>query len=445
MTRPAGQYRESVALYRRASAALAGGVSSNFRLGGTPAPLFFDHGRGAELVDVDGNRYVDYAAGMGPTILGHAPEAVVEAVREVLDKGQLFAGQTETEVALAELFIELVPCAERVRFGMSGSEMVHAATRVARAHTGRPRVVKFEGHYHGWLDPIYVNLTPDPDDDGPVRRTQPQSGGQILPDEGQLVVLPWNDADAVEAYLRDHGDSVAALIMEPILCNTSTIVPRDGYLEAVRRACDRHGVVLIFDEVITGFRVGPGGAQELLGVTPDLAVFAKSMGGGFPIAALAGRASMMDLTAGAVVHGGTFNSNLVSVTAALATLRRLASDGDRVYPELAARGERLIAGLRAAGAAYGLWVQGQPAVFNTTFGAGPIVDYPSYVRTDLDRQRRFLRELQDRGVRPTARGTWFLSAAHTDAHVDETIDAVADALAALEAGPRPAEPVAVRP
>jgi glutamate-1-semialdehyde 2,1-aminomutase len=341
---------------------------------------------------------------------------------------------------------EFVPCAELVRFGLSGSEMVQAALRLARAATGRRLVAKFEGHYHGWFDSILVSVQPPLDAAGPAEAPVPHlpSAGQSAAAAQDVAVLPWNGLEAVRRFLEAHGHETAALIMEPILCNTGVIVPRPGYLEGVRDLCDRHGVALIFDEVITGFRVGLGGAQARLGVTPDLAVFAKALGAGFPIAALAGKRSIMEFAGnGSALHGGTFNSNVVSTSAAIAALDELARDGGRVYQEMEAYGGQLMDGLRERARRSGvpLHVQGLGTVFNTTFlapadvpgaGAEPsIADYRAYQRTDLARQRRFLRALQDRGVRVTSRGTWFLSAAHRDADIDETLAAAETALAAV--------------
>lgn len=438
-------YRQTLALYERAKAALAGGVSSNFRLGGQPAPLFFERGEGPYLFDVDGNRYVDYVLGMGPCILGHAPPSVVERVAASLAQGQLYAGQHRAEVALAERLQALVPCAELVRFGSSGSEVVQAALRLARAATGRRLVVKFEGHYHGWFDSILVSVHPPLEPEAPAALELPKhlpSAGQSVAAAQDVAVLPWNDLYAVQRFLEEHAHQTAAIIMEAMLCNTGVIHPRPGYLEGVRALCDRYGVVLIFDEVITGIRVAPGGAQALLGVTPDLATFAKALGGGFPIAAFAGRRAIMELAgSGAALHGGSYNGNVPSVVAALATLDALAADDGRAYRQMAARGERLIAGLREHAARLGvpLHVQGLGTVFNTAFlragsdsAQAEITDYRSFQRaTDAEALRRFLRLLQDRGVRVTSRGTWFLSTAHGDAEIEVTLAAAEEALAAM--------------
>ncbi|MDQ3700765.1 MAG: aminotransferase class III-fold pyridoxal phosphate-dependent enzyme, partial [Chloroflexota bacterium] len=327
-------YERSTALHAEASELLAGGVSSNFRLGAQPAPLFFRRAVGSRLYDADGNSYVDYVLGMGPCILGHAPPAVTAAVAATLGDGQLFAGQHQGEIELARRCREMMPCAELVRFGSSGSEMDQAALRVARAATGRRLVVKFEGHYHGWFDSILVSVQPPLSAAGPAATPLPHlpSAGQSAAAAADVAVLPWNDLPAVARFLAAHGDETAALIMEPILCNTGVILARPGYLEGVRELCNRHGVVLIFDEVITGFRVALGGAQGHLGVVPDLAVYAKAIGAGFPIAALAGKRRLMELLAsGAALHGGTYNTNLVSTSAAVAALDELARDGGAVY------------------------------------------------------------------------------------------------------------------
>jgi glutamate-1-semialdehyde 2,1-aminomutase len=431
-----GRYAGSIAAFERASQALAGGVSSNFRAGGQPVPLFFERGDGAHLIDVDGNDYVDYVLGMGPGILGHAPAAVVRAVRDQAQRGQLFAGQTLAEIELAERFTATVACAERVRFGSSGTEMVQLALRLARAATGREVIAKFEGHYHGWLDPVLASVAPPLEDAGPADAplVHLPSVGQLASSADHVVVLPWNDPAAVERMFSGPGrERIAALILEPILCNTGVIPPEPGFLEAVRRLTSANGSILIFDEVITGFRVALGGAQQVTGVTPDLAVFAKAMGSGFPIAALAGSREVMELTSKGVLHGGTYNANTSSVAAANATLEALGANDGAAYGHITRMGTRLMDGLRGHAARRGsdLIVQGLAAAFNTTFGRGPVRDYRSYAATDRARQARFLRALQDRGVRVTSRGTWFLSAAHDDADIERTLEAAADALAVV--------------
>jgi glutamate-1-semialdehyde 2,1-aminomutase len=411
---------------------IPGGVNSVFRGAGDPCPLTFVRGSGSHVFDVDGNDYVDYALGMGPLLLGHTPRAVVDAVTRAAAVGQLFAGQHPMELEVAELLLGAVPGAERIRFGQSGTEMDQLAIRLARAHTGRQRVVRFAGHYHGWLDPLYV--APEVEFDG----SPTLSRGQSRAASKDMLVLPWNDLDALRELLRRAASEVAAVVMEPILCNTGVILPKPGYLEGARELCDRAGALLIFDEVITGFRVDLGGAQTLLGVRPDLATFAKAIASGYPVAAIAGRADVMDLLDDRVVHGGTYNTGLTAMAAALATLETLVRENP--YPKLYETGTMLMNGIARCAAEVGvqLSVEGLGPVFHTRFGEpGQVTDLRSFDKhSDVDARRRFVRELQDRGVRITARGTWFLSTSHTGHDVAFTIERVKSALkAVIEGGP----------
>ncbi len=428
------RYRRSIELYSDASKFLAGGVSSNFRLGGTPVPMTFTHGEGARLYDADGNQYIDYALGMGPVILGHAPTKVIDAVAATLGRGQLFAGQNQIEFELAEKFCEIVPCAERVRFSMSGSEAAQAAIRLARGFTGRSKIVRFEGHYHGWLDPIFVG----PAENGAGEyAAKPLSGGQPSSAVADVYILPWNDIEVFEDFVGERADEIAGVIMEPILCNTSTILPKPGYLERVRELATRLGFVLIFDEVITGFRASLRGAQGYLGVTPDLATFAKAMAAGFPISAIAGRADIMEQSfSGNVMLGGTYNSNLVSCAAALETLRILERGDGAVYQQMEQVGLQLMSGIRelAGKSKHKLLVQGIGTVFNTAFtDETAIQDWRAYSAADAGLLARFARALQEEGIYITRRGTWFLSAAHSSIEVETTLAAVEKVLDGLPA------------
>ncbi len=428
-----GRFSRSAELYEQARKYMPGGVSSHFRLGMKPCPLFFARAEGSKLYDQDGNTYIDYALGMGPVLLGHAHPAVNAAVRSSLPDGQLYAGQHKTEMELARQICEVVPCAEMVRFSMSGTEAVQAALRVARAFTKRSRIVKFEGHYHGWLDNVYVSVHPTDPLRGPEEAPQavPESLGQDAPAYRTQVVLPWNNLEVLRARLESDRD-IAAVVMEPIMCNTAVILPRPGYLEAVRELCTRHAVLLIFDEVITGFRVALGGAQAHLGVTPDLAVFAKAIGNGYPISCLAGRADVMALFGtSTVVHGGTYNANTISCAAALAVVKHLRASETAVYARLRDIGTELQEGLRklAAETRIPLLVQGLPTVFHTTFTRqSDISDYRAHQQCDNGEQDRLVYGLLLRGVRVTGRGTWFLSTAHTPQDVRDTLDATRDVL-----------------
>jgi glutamate-1-semialdehyde 2,1-aminomutase len=424
---------QSLAYHAEATGLIAGGVNSNVRLLGQGQPLCFARAAGAYLTDLDGNLYVDYALGMGPAILGHAPKVVTDAVAQSLELGQLYAGQSPLELELARRIQEHVTNAELVRLGTTGTEMVQTALRVARAATGRRRIVKFAGHYHGWMDNILTNeVTFLPAAASHTSAARPQTGGQSPGALNDTAVLPWNDIAVVRAYVEGFGAETAAIIMEPVLCNTCVIPPAPGYLEEVRTLCDRHGIVFIVDEVITGFRLGLRGAQGLFGISGDLSIFAKALGGGFPVAALTGRKSLMGLIgSGAVNNSGTYNSNVVGLSAAIATLDVLAAEEGAVYTQIERIGQALIDGMRALAKAGGdnLVVQGYPSVFNTSFGSVPsIVSVEQYGRCDEDRQRRFLPALLEQGVRPMARGTWFVSAAHTEVEVESTLTAVRRAL-----------------
>jgi glutamate-1-semialdehyde 2,1-aminomutase len=431
------KFDKSKALYERAKRVTPGGIHSNVRLQSVPVPLFYDHGEGAHIWDVDGNEYIDYVLGQGPMLLGYTPKPVLDAVRERLDKGLVYAGQTELEVRAAELICAMVPCAEMVRFNCTGSEAIHAALRAARAFTGRDKVLRFEGHYHGWFDLIAWNYcVMDADRQGPRENPPLQSSslGQPLGSGADVIVRPWNDLSLVEDLFKQQGDEIAAVITEPMMCNWGGVLPRDGYLEGLRDLCTRHGIVLIFDEVITGFRLALGGAQEHFGVTPDLATFAKAMGGGMVVSAVAGRADILKLFGeGATVHAGTYNSNPLTMGGTVAALEMLAKDDGAELKKAHGAGRRLMQGLRDLATSRGseLTVRGMPAVFQVSFipgDAAPVVDFRSSLQADFKKGKAFWQALHERGVRTTARNFWFVSTAHTDADVDATLEIAAEAL-----------------
>ena len=424
------RYDASVQRYESAKRVLAGGVSSNFRYHSLPAPLAIDRGEGPHVWDADGNRYIDYVLGNGPAFLGHTPRAVLDAVKASLEHGQAFTSVHQAEIDLAERLVELIPCAERVRFDVSGTQAGHIALRLARAHTGRPKVVKFEGHYHGWADNIFLSMNPTPDEAGPVDAPSvlTMSQGQADSVRGDALVATYNDLDRLTSLVEAAADEIAAVVLEPVPCNTGVIEPAPGYLEGVRELCTRHGIVLVFDEVITGFRAALGGAQARYGVTPDLSIFAKAVASGFPVSVIAGRADIMDTVMSGVVHGGTYNAITSAVAACRATVETLAEGGDRLYAAIERRGQRLIEGLNAIGARHGvpLHAQGLGTVFTTVFTEHPpLTHYRDYQASDESMRLRFVQGLQDEGVRTTARGTWFMSASHTDDDIDTTLE-VAD-------------------
>jgi glutamate-1-semialdehyde 2,1-aminomutase len=420
---------------RAASSIVPGGVNSNFRLGVAPTPLVFERGDGPYLYDIDGNRLIDYYLALGPMILGHSPADVIAAAHRQLDTGLLYGGQSELEYEAARRVTEMVPCAERVRFAGSGSEAVQLALRLARAVTGRMTVIKFEGHYHGWLDSVlWSNAAPFDElgpEDAPVKWLA--SAGQDPAAGTHLEVLSWNRAEPLLSRIA-RGD-VAAVLMEAAMCNSGGILAEPGYLEAVREACTRSGTILVFDEVITGFRVGPAGAQGRLGVTPDLATFAKAIANGFTVAAVAGRAEVMDrLSDGRIMHGGTYNAQPMAMAAAIATMDRLSRPA--TFETLERNGRRLMSGLATAFAEAGLpaTVTGFPEIFTVSLGlTAPARNYRSLAGVDRAGYRRFTAALLGNGVRALERGAWFLSTEHTEEVVDETLAAVRATLA--EVGP----------
>ena len=415
-------FDESRRRIAEASHWLAGGVSSNFRLGISPTPLVFERAEGAYLFDADGNRLIDYYLGMGPMILGHTPRDVIEAATAQMQKGLLYGGQSGPETEAARLFCEMIPCADLMRFCSSGSEAVQCALRLARTASGRRIVIKFEGHYHGWFDNILWSTTPPAGATGPVAGSK---GQQTTTDE--IEVLPWNDLATLTARLA-RGD-VAGVIMESIMCNQGAIHPLPGYLEGVRAACTTYGTILVFDEVITGFRVGPGGAQALLGVTPDLATFAKAIANGFPVAAIGGRKDLMELMTQGVVHGGTYNSQAVAMAATVAVLKRLRDPA--VQALMAARGTRLMQGIQAAFDEAGIpaCVAGLPQIFHVAIGMTEKPrNWTDLHKMDRGRYVKFTTALLRHGVRALERGAWFLSTEHDDDVIGSTLDAVRRAL-----------------
>jgi len=386
---------------------------------------------------VDGNRYCDYLLALGPMIHGHAHPAVTDAVTKAIHEiGTMFALPYEREAEAARKIVETVPSVELVRFGNSGTEVVLHATRLARAYTGRDLVVRFEGQYHGWADQLEWSHHPDLAKAGPRLRPIALPGTPGIPGViGQtLAVLPWNDREAVEQLVAERGREIAAILTEPIMGNTGVIPPEPGYLQFLREITAANGIVLIFDEVITGFRVAPGGAQALYGVTPDLTTMAKALGGGFPVAAIGGRREIMDLVSdGAVLHAGTYNANVVATAAASASLDVLAQPG--THERLFRLAERLMAGfgeiLGRAGAP--VQVQGVGPMFQFWFAETPVRNYrDAAAHLNSPKYAALARALHERGVmvHPSNIELWFVSTVHTDADIEATLQAFEDAVAA---------------
>jgi len=424
-----GKYLGSVERYERSRRFLAGGVSSGLRAAAKPFPLFFASGAGAKLYDVDGNSFIDYTLAWGPLILGHCDARLTETLLHQVTTLQQVGAQHDLEWQVAERICRMVPCADKVVFSNTGTEAVQTAIRLARAYTGRNRIIRFEGHYHGWADNALVGYRPQLQAQGSSRLALPSAGVNPAVLE-ELIVLPWNDLEVVERVLELHGEQVAAIITEPILCNSGCLKPKPGYLEGLRELATRFGVALIFDEVITGFRVAPGGAQELFGVTPDLATFAKAVAGGLPLSVVAGRHEIMELVEQRkVVHAGTYNGNPVSLAAANLVLGILEEDGGSVLAEIRRRGETLIAGLRDLARAAGLLVlvNGVGSVFHLCFTDRKEMNgYADTLQVDLGMRDRFIEGMLDAGIYLLPDGRWYVSAAHTEDEVRTTLKIVAE-------------------
>ena len=420
-------------LFARARRVIPGGVNSPVRafkgVGGEP--VFFARGEGPWLIDVDGRRYVDYVGSWGPMILGHAHPEVVRAVQETAARGLGFGAPTELEVEMAELLCELVPSLERVRMVNSGTEATMSAIRLARGFTGRDLIVKFEGCYHGHSDSLLVKAG-----SGALTLGVPTSPGVPADLARHTLTLPYNDAAACERAFAEHGAHIACVIVEPVAGNMNCVPPVPGFLETLRALCDRHGALLIFDEVMTGFRVALGGAQARYGVRPDLTTLGKVVGGGMPVGAFGGRADVMAHVApeGPVYQAGTLSGNPVAMAAGLATLRRVRAEG--FFERLEALGRRLTEGLRARAQAAGVplsthCVGGMFGIFFTE--VDPVTRYEEVTACDVERFRRFFHAMLEEGVylAPSAFEAGFVSAAHEETHIDATLAAAERAFARL--------------
>ena len=421
-------------LIRRAARVLPGGVlGSHAHVPGLE--LVVREGRGAYLWDMTGRRYLDYLLGSGPMLLGHAHPAVIEAVLRQLRRGTTYLLVNEPIIELAEELVRAVPCAEQVRFTSTGTEATFFALRVARAFRGRDRILKFEGGFHGTHDYSLMSVSPRSPKAFPA--PMPDSAGIPHAIEGEVLIAPYNDLATTEALIATHHNELAAVIVEPY---QRVIVPAPGFLQGLRAVTRRYDVPLVFDEIVTGFRLAYGGAQEYYGVVPDLAAFGKVIAGGFPLAAVCGPEAIMrhfdpalEGKPGYVAQAGTLNGNPVAAVAGLATLAELRKPG--TYERLHRTGRRLRDGLAAAVRRHGLAAQvsGEPPVFDVIFTDRPIVDYRATLTADRTRIARFNAECLRRGV-VKAVNKIYVSLAHTDADVDETLGVVDDVLAAIAAG-----------
>ena len=422
------RYGTSQKLFAAASRILPGGVDSPVRafksVGSTP--LFIDRARGARIVDVDGHSYIDYVMSWGPLIHGHAPKGLLKALAQTAARGTSFGAPTELETRLAQRVAMLMPSMERVRFVSSGTEATMSAIRVARAATRRDKIVKFEGCYHGHADPFLVQAG-----SGALTLGVPTSPGVPAAAAADTLLARYNDLDSVQNIVGRHAGQVAAIIVEPIAGNIGVVPPRDGFLQGLRDICDSASVLLIFDEVISGFRASAGGAQRLFGIRPDLTCLGKIIGGGLPVGAYGGRADVMDLVApaGPVYQAGTLSGNPLAMTAGLWSLGELSP---KLYRHLAKLGARLAGGL--AEAARDAGVQMQVNAFGSLvtpfFTSAPVRDLQSAMQSDAGLYGKFFQRMLARGIYPPPSQfeAWFISGAHTERDVDMTIRAARAAL-----------------
>jgi glutamate-1-semialdehyde 2,1-aminomutase len=419
---------KSSRLFSRAVKILPGGVNSPVRaftaVGGSP--LFVQRAYGARLLDVDGNEFIDYVMSWGPLIHGHAPRSLTKALAAAARHGTSYGAPTPLEVTLGERVRELMPSLERVRFVSSGTEAAMSAVRVARAATGREKIVKFEGCYHGHADAFLVQAG-----SGALTLGVPTSPGVTRAAAGDTLLASYNDLESVRRVFEAHRGQIAALIVEPIAGNMGVVPPADGFLRGLRDACSEHGALLIFDEIISGFRAAPGGAQAAAGIRPDLTCLGKIIGGGLPVGAYGGRADLMSLVspAGPVYQAGTLSGNPLAMTAGMWCLDRLTP---RLYRNLAALGTRLAGGLAdaARGAGVPLQVNAHGSLLTPFFTDGAVRDYHSAIRARTDCYARFFRGMISRGIYPPPSQfeAWFLSAAHTARDVDRTVAAAREAM-----------------
>lgn len=424
------KFDNSRALYERGKRSLAGAVNTNSRISELPWPLFFDRGEGALLYDVDGNVFIDYVMGRGPMIFGHSPSFLLNGVADVMKIGQIFGGQHELEFKVAELAQQMIPCAELVRFMSSGTEAVQLALRIARAFTSRSKVVRFDSQFHGWGENLFYGVSPEYKIGDTISAPVPQAAGLDPGTAADIIALPINDLDVLNRALDENHDQVAAIISSPFP-HRPEITP--GYFEDVRRICDERGIILIFDEVVTGFRLAPGGGQEYINVTPDLSTFAKAMANGFPVAMVAGKSEMMEIMEdGTVMHGGTVNTNVMCMAAADICLRALMEDDRSVYKRLENSGSKLINGIKERSLKHGIELE--------VTGPGPFLDVsfanereiPGYDGLRVNKERALYDEfcigMLQQGIRlmkgGIGGGSWFVSTAHTDEQIEKTLDAV---------------------
>lgn len=419
-------YTKSAELLERAKKSLAGGVASEFRKYNHPHAIFYSHAEGTKIWDIDGNEYLDFTLSQGPMLTGHNHPHVVKRIEDYAKFGQLYAGQHLLEVELAEKIQAIIPSAELMRFCLDGSESVQTAFRLSRAKTQKTKFLRFEGHYHGWLDNVAWGISsPSVQAMGSEENPNifPWSAGLAEHSSEEFITIPWNNIELLKKTVEEHHDQLAAIITEPIMCNNGCIMPKEHFLQTIRDLCTQYNITCIFDEVITGFRASLGGAQSYFSITPDLSIFAKAMASGHPIAAIVGKKEWMTLIEQSkVIHAGTMNSSNSTVAAALGTIEVLEQAGS--YEHIFRLGKKLMAGLEIIGKKYqqNLLVQGLGPMLNTSFtDLKEVHDFRDVMVADKAKLGKFVAGLHNEGIRIIGRGLWYISIVHTDEDIEHAL------------------------
>ena len=436
------EYPKSRQMYEDGQKSFAMGVGSQVQSFARPHPLYMTHGRGSKVYDVDGNEFTDYLLNYGPLILGHCPKVLRDAVKEQLDKGTAFGEPHPLQVEVSQLLVEAVPSFEVVNFNNTGTEAVQAVLRLARAYTGKTKFIKFEGHYHGWLDNVFMSFHPDVNEDfGPIDNPTPVIHGYC---KGQprnilenVVILPWNNLEYVRKVFETHKGEIAAILTEPIMSNCGVILPRDGYLEGLREMATANDTMLIFDETITGMRTALGGVQDLMGVVPDISLGCKALGGGLPLFAYGANKEIMQIVSDRLaVHAGTFNGNAIGCVAAKTVINELKKDNCGGIRHIDQIGRQLMAGISASAKRHNITVriQGLGGLFCVSFHDKEIFDLRDAFVDTGDKYFIFRQLLLDRGIHifPTEKGLWYVSTAHTEEDVEETLHVVDEVFGIME-------------
>lgn len=433
-------FPRSSELFARAQQSIAGGINSGIRKLEQPVPLYFEKGEGPRVWDVDGNEYIDFQLGQGALLYGHAPSGLADALAAQAKLGLHWAAQCELEIEVSERLQRMIPSAELVRFNNCATEAAMAALRLARAHTGRPLVLRFEGHYHGWGDEGLAGFA-----NPPSTWDDPESPASVHPSQGiikavpeQFVVTRWGNPEHLRRRVAAHKGQIAAVIFEPAMCNTCCIEPPEGFMQTIRELCDEEGMLMIADETITGFRFGAGGAQSYYNFHPDLTVLGKAIGGGTPFAAIAGtKAAMAKIISGESIHAGTLNANPLCLAASKWCLDQVIAAGDEHPAKAIALGKKLMTGLSALAEQHDIPLrpQGPGLAFHTVMlkpgaPAGSVGDYRDYAtRHDAGRWAHLRLCLLEEGVRAIERGLWSISLVHTEADIDDALTRAAAAFA----------------